>query len=195
MPQRTHAEPTPEVIRALIKEMYSSQNDHGNKRKLVVAMRSPCFKHSMLVEQPAPDCYPLLHGAALTGNLDLLDTLAKEELLLPSEPGEVEPNLMNVSFEGKTPLLCAVLARCLHTVRWLLHMGSDPNHEDGLLPLRYAVEHVTSLDIIKELVEAGADPDGCTPGVCSARSYVLSQLSPEDEQAEYWHEVLACMGP
>lgn len=97
-----------------------------------------------------------LHAACHDGDLQVIERLLREN-----------PDAINQKSEqlGWTPLDRAVICQHASTVALLLSRGADPNVLSGPddTPLHYAADG-QSVEIVKELVNAGADVNWQTRG-------------------------------
>ena len=99
----------------------------------------------------------LLHLAVVSGNDELV------RLLL-----EFKAEKNGLDKGGATPLIHAILGNDITIVKILLDFGADPNDRNGQAPLIVACDDLAPPDIIRALVEAGADTNcktqfGTTP--------------------------------
>ena len=130
---------------------------------------------------------PPLHHAALNGEV-------QKVIIMAQRCGE---GLINTPFNGLSPLHFALRSRCIHCVEALLEAGADANFNVDpriMTPLRYAVEECSDVRIVELLVEFGAEPMLETL-FSSPMQYVVSRLSPPDDDADLWKAMLIPFDP
>ncbi|GIC88103.1 uncharacterized protein Aud_004494 [Aspergillus udagawae] len=119
-----------------------------------------------------------IHAAAGAGNLPILEFIWNK--LKPRH--QHDDFLYRADLHGMTPLHCAAAKGSLDCVQFLLREGADVNScpEHGMTPLHYAVESPNAQEIIKVLVEAGAQVDAVA---WNGESAIFGAVASDDNDA------------
>ena len=123
-------------------------------------------------------------AAAFEGHIPVLEFLLESGIDVDSPSGD----------RGQTALFSTIYPGRTQAAAWLLTRGADPNHADkyGERPLRPAVQY-RRMEILRLLLEAGADPDLATGWGMTIREYLeeknetamlqlVNQYAPEEKR-------------